>query len=147
HPDHATAGVFVLDALRSIYDDEDTLPAMVLTYLVHYKDYPRAGEWAGEISSTGVGGYSKVSGKTLAATNWVTLPLSSEEVEGKRRALLSHASQLQMLQLFFRNFLLPSEIFGSLDLTQVITVPQEYAAYCKHLATLDEPAAKAEERP
>ena len=69
----------------------------------------------------------------------MTLPLSPEEVEGKRRALLAHASQLQMLNLFFRNFLLPSEMYGSLDLMQVITVPQEYAAYYKHLATADEP--------
>ncbi len=147
HPDHATAGVFVLDALRTIYTDQDTMPARVLTYLVHYKDYPRGTEWAGEISGTGVGGFTTVSGKTLADAKLMTLPLSAEEVEGKRRALLAHASQLQMLHLFFRNFLLPSEMFGSLDLMQVITVPQEYAAYCKHLATVDEPAAKDEESP
>lgn len=147
HPDHATTGVFVLDALRSIYSDEDMLPSRVLTYLVHYKDYPHADEWAKEISITGVGGYSKVSGKTLADTKWLELPLSAEEVEGKRRALLSHASQLQMLQVFFRNFMLPSEIYGSLDLVQVITVPQEYAAYCKHPAPVDEPVVKEEANP
>ncbi len=147
HPDHATVGVFVLDALRTIYSNEDTLPARVLTYLVHYKDYPHAPEWSKEISITGVGGYSTVSGKTLADTKWMSLPLSAEEVEGKRRALVAHASQLQMLQVFFRNFLLPSEIYGSLDLVQVITVPQEYAAYCKHLAAADETAAQAHASP
>lgn len=147
HPDHATAGVFVLDALETLYSNEDTLPAKVLTYLVHYKDYPIAGTWSKEISSTGVGGCCKVSGKTLADTNWLTLPLSPEEVEGKRRALLSHASQLQMLQWFFRNFLLPSEMYGCLTLTQVITVPQEYAAYYKHLDSVDEPAARIESGP
>jgi LmbE family N-acetylglucosaminyl deacetylase len=144
HPDHATAGVFVLDALQTIYSNEDTLPARVLTYLVHYKDYPRASEWSKEISGTGIGGYSKVSGDTLASTKWMTLPLGPEEVEGKRRALISHACQLQMLQWFFRNFLLPSELYGSLDLMQVITVPLEYAAYYKHLAKADEPAPKVE---
>ena len=144
HPDHATAGVFVLDALRTIYSDEDTLPAKVLTYLVHYKGYPLASEWSNGISGTGIGGYSKISGETLAATQWMTLPLSPEEVEGKRRALISHACQLQMLQWFFRNFLLPSELYGSLDLMQVITVPLEYAAYYRHLAKADEPASKAE---
>ena len=147
HPDHATAGVFVLDALRTIYTDEDTLPARVLTYLVHYKDYPHAAEWSKEISGTGVGGFTTVSGKTLADTKWMTLPLSAEEVEGKRRALVAHASQLQMLNVFFRNFLLPSEIYGSLDLIQVITVPQEYAAYYKHLAAADETAAKVHASP
>jgi LmbE family N-acetylglucosaminyl deacetylase len=141
HPDHATAGVFVLDALRAIYSSEDTLPDKVLTYLVHYKDYPYAAEWSKEISITGVGGYSKVSGKTLASTKWMSLPLSAEEVEGKRRALSAHNSQLQMLQVFFRNFLLPAEMYGSLDLLQVITVPQEYAAYYKHLPAADDTAA------
>ncbi len=145
HPDHAAVGVFVLDALRTIYTDQDIIPNRVLTYLVHYKDYPHAPEWSKEVFGSGVGGLTTVSGKTLADAKWTTLPLSAEEVEGKRRALLAHASQFQMLHLFFRNFLLPSEMFGSLDLLQVITVPQEYAAYCKHLAPVDEPAAKDEE--
>jgi LmbE family N-acetylglucosaminyl deacetylase len=144
HPDHATTGVFVLDALETLYSNEDTLPAKVLTYLVHYKDYPQAQVWSTEISGTGVGGFSKISEKTLADTNWVSLALSPEEVEGKRRALLAHASQLQMLQWFFRNFLLPSEIYGSLTLTQVITVPLEYAAYYKHLAMVDKPLVKVQ---
>ncbi|HYA43452.1 MAG TPA: PIG-L family deacetylase [Syntrophobacteraceae bacterium] len=144
HPDHAAAGVFVLDALETLYYNDDTIPAKVLTYLVHYKDYPQARQWSGEISGTGVGGFGKISGKTLADTSWLSLPLSAEEVEGKRRALLAHGSQLQMLQWFFRNFLLPSEMYGSLTLTQVITVPLEYAAYYKHLATIDEAAEKIE---
>ncbi len=144
HPDHAAAGVFVLDALRTIYTDQDTLPAKVLTYLVHYPGYPLGSDWSKDITSTGFGGFSKVSGETLAATKWMTLPLNPEEVEGKRRALISHVCQLQMLQWFFRNFLLPSELYGSLNLMQVITVPLEYAAYYKHLAKADEPAAKVE---
>ena len=144
HPDHAAAGVFVLDALETLYSNEDIIPARVLTYLVHYKNYPQAQGWSEEICGTGVGGFSKISGKTLADTNWLTLTLSPEEVEGKRRALLSHASQLQMLQWFFRNFLLPSEMYGSLTLTQVITVPQEYAAYYGHPVVIDEPAEKIE---
>ena len=142
HPDHATAGVFVLDALRTIYSDEDTVPARVLTYVVHYPGYPLDSDWFKRISGTGIGGRGKVSWDTLASTKWMTLPLSPEEVEGKRRALISHAGQAQMLQWFFRNFLLPSELYGSLDLTQVITVPLEYAAYYKHLSEADEPVPK-----
>jgi len=145
HPDHAAAGVFVLDALRTIYSDEGTVPARVLTYVVHYPGYPVDSDWSKRISVTGIGGRGKVSWETLAATKYMTLPLSPEEVEGKRRALISHASQLQMLQWFFRNYLLPSELYGSLDLTQVITVPLEYAAYYKHLAEADESAQKAED--
>lgn len=133
HPDHSTAGVFVLDALRDIYEswEEDFSVSQVLTYLVHFRDYPHSMQWANLISASGVGG-SKASWKTLANTRWVSLPLSAEEVEGKRRALLSHASQIQMLGGFFKNFLLPCELFGSLNIMQVIAVPQEYAAHCNH---------------
>ncbi|MFZ2445511.1 MAG: PIG-L family deacetylase [Syntrophobacteraceae bacterium] len=139
HPDHATTGVFVLAALQSIYQDGKSpyTPTKVLTYLVHFKDYPWAGEWARQIGASGVGRCS-TSGKTLANAGWVDLVLSPEEVEGKRRALSAHASQLQMLHGFFRNFLLPCEIYGSLNMMQVISVPQEYAAYFKHPAKPEE---------
>ncbi|MHC1728103.1 MAG: PIG-L deacetylase family protein [Syntrophobacteraceae bacterium] len=133
HPDHATAGVFVLDALRGLYQEDETeyRPSRVLTYLVHFKDFPHGAEWTKTICAAGVGG-CPVSGKTLSNTKWVTLPLTSEEIEGKRRALLAHNSQIQMLGGFFKSFLLPSEMFGSLDMMQVIAVPQEYAAHHKH---------------
>lgn len=133
HPDHSTAGVFVLAALRDIYQDgKDRFnPTQVLTYLVHYKDYPHGMEWAKKIGASSVGTCA-TSGKTLAGTEWLSLPLSPEEMEGKRRALVSHVSQIQMLGPFFKYFLLPSELFGKLNMMQVIAVPQEYAAYFKH---------------
>ncbi len=132
HADHATTGVFVLDALREMYlDGKGTYPAQVLTYLVHFRDYPHAGQWAKEICASGVSG-CPVSGSTLSNSGWVSLSLTPEEVEGKRRALLAHATQQQLLQYFFKNFLLPGEMFASLNIMQVITVPQEYAAYFRH---------------
>jgi N-acetyl-1-D-myo-inositol-2-amino-2-deoxy-alpha-D-glucopyranoside deacetylase len=133
HPDHSTAGVFVLAALRNIYQygNANFNSTQVLTYLVHYKDYPHGEEWARKIGASGVGTCA-TSGKTLANTEWLSLPLTTEEVEGKRRALLAHASQLQMLGGFFKNFLLPCELFGRLNLMQIIAIPQEYAAYFEH---------------
>ncbi len=139
HPDHAVAGVFVLDALRSIYQQgEDPFTASrVLTYLVHFKDFPQSGQWAQVIAASGIAG-NNISGGTLAHTTWVDLPLTREELEGKRRALLAHASQLQMLQGFFKNFLIPGEMFGCLNIMQVIAVPQEYAAHCKHSIAIED---------
>jgi N-acetyl-1-D-myo-inositol-2-amino-2-deoxy-alpha-D-glucopyranoside deacetylase len=133
HPDHSTAGVFVLGALRDIYQEgKDRFnPTQILTYLVHYKDYPHGTEWARKIGASGVGTCA-TSGKTLADTEWLSLPLTPEEMEGKRRALVSHSSQLAMLGPFFKYFLQPSELFGRLNMMQVIAVPQEYAAYFKH---------------
>ncbi len=133
HPDHTATGVFVLDALRCVHQEKKSpfSPTRVFTYLVHFKDYPHDSQWAKAIFETGVGS-CKRSGKTLATARWTALPLSAEEVEGKRRALLAHASQIQILGDFFRYFLLPCELFARLDMTQVITVPQEYAAYYHH---------------
>lgn len=139
HPDHATAGVFVLAALQSLYEEGRSpfTTTKVLTYLVHFKDYPWGSGWAKQVGASGVG-RCQSSGKTLSNAGWVTLPLSAEEIEGKRRSLSAHASQLQMLQWFFRNFLLPSEIYGSLNMLQVLTIPQEYAAHFNHPATPEE---------
>ncbi|MEM5788910.1 MAG: PIG-L family deacetylase, partial [Syntrophobacteraceae bacterium] len=131
HPDHATAGVFVLAALQTLYEEGRTPFSQVLTYLVHFKDFPQGNDWAKSIGISSVGKCG-TSAKTLASAGWVHLPLSAEEVEGKRRALLAHSSQLQMLHSFFRNFLLPCEIFGRLTTLQVISIPQEYAAFYKH---------------
>ena len=133
HPDHSTAGVFVLEALHDIYQDgkETFIPSQVMTYLVHYKDYPFGAEWAKKIGASGVGACAS-SGKTLSNAEWLSLPLTAEEMEGKRRALVSHASQIQMLGYFFKYYLLPCELFGKLNTMQVIAVPQEYAAYCNH---------------
>ncbi len=133
HPDHAATGVFVLDALRGVHQEPKPpfAPRQVLTYLVHFKDYPHDAQWAKIIPASGIG-TCKRSAKTLANARWMALPLSPEEVEGKRRALLSHASQIEILGDFFKSFLLPCELFARLDMKQVITVPQEYAAYYHH---------------
>ncbi len=133
HPDHATTGVFVLDALRRMYQAGEwpASSGRVLSYIVHFKDFPHGTQWAKAIRGCSVGRCAN-SGKTLSDAEWVELPLTPEEMEGKRRALLSHASQLQMLQGFFKYFLIPSELFGSLNMAQVITVPEEYAAFFKH---------------
>lgn len=143
HPDHSTAGVFVLGALRDIYQDgkEKFNPTQVLTYLVHYMDYPHGPEWAKKIGASGVGKCA-TSGKTLANTEWLGLPLTAEEMEGKRRALVSHASQLPVIGFFFKYFLQPGELFGKLNMMQVIAVPQEYAAYFKHPPGSEEIEAK-----
>jgi len=135
--------VFVLGALRDIYEGgkEKFNPTQVLTYLVHYKDYPHGSEWAKKIGASGVGSCA-TSGKTLANTEWLSLPLTAEEMEGKRRALVSHTSQLQMLGYFFKYYLQASELFGKLNMMQVIAVPQEYAAYFMHPPEAEEITAK-----
>jgi N-acetyl-1-D-myo-inositol-2-amino-2-deoxy-alpha-D-glucopyranoside deacetylase len=130
HPDHCATGLFVLEAIRKLNLEGKILfdKTQVLTYLVHFKDYPASQTWTLEarqaglfMSSTGCG--------ILSSTEWLNLSLTDEELQGKERALAAHQSQQQMLGNFFKIFLHPDEIFGKLDPSQVLAIPQEYTAY------------------
>lgn len=129
HPDHCTTGVFVLDALRKLRQ-EGVTPfgrTQVLTYLIHSPDYPASPAWVKEIDGAGVGG-SRTAGRILSAARWLNMPLSSAELANKRRALSDYESQIQVLDLFMKQFLRPFELFGQLDAAQVTTVPRAYAS-------------------
>jgi len=129
HPDHCTTGVFVLDALRKLRHDA-TSPfsrTEVLTYLVHYPDYPASPAWVKEIEGAGVGG-SPTARRVLSAARWLNLPLSSTELAGKRAALGAYRSQVLVMNPFLKQFLRPIELFGQMDAAQVMTVPYAYAA-------------------
>ncbi|HXQ22967.1 MAG TPA: PIG-L family deacetylase [Candidatus Acidoferrales bacterium] len=133
HPDHCTSGVFVLDALRKLRQEGTALftRTQVLSYLVHYPDYPASAEWVKEIEGAGVGG-SRTAGRALAATRWLHLPLAAVELAGKRRAVSAYDSQVQVMNPFLKQFLRSVELFGRLDAAQVTAVPREYAARFRH---------------
>lgn len=132
HPDHSATGVFVLDALKNLNQDGNLSFAgiQVFTYLVHYRDYPHSRTWANEINTTGVGG-SPSAARVLSSTQWLNLPLTAAELDGKERSLMAHQSQHVILGGFIQQFLHPCELFGRLDSAQVMLVPQEYAAHTK----------------
>jgi LmbE family N-acetylglucosaminyl deacetylase len=132
HPDHCATGLFVLEAIRKLNQEGKVFSnnTQILTYLVHFKDYPTVPTWMLEarrsgffMSATGCG--------ILSSTEWLSLPLTDEELEGKERALSAHQSQQQMLGGFFKIFLLPEEIFGKLDPSQVLAIPQDYTVSLK----------------
>ncbi|MFP5213163.1 MAG: PIG-L deacetylase family protein [Acidobacteriota bacterium] len=128
HPDHCTTGVFVLEALREL-NQKGKLSfrhTQILTYLVHYYDYPSASEWTKYITRTGIGG-SPVSDDTLASIKWMNLPLTSKEQEGKSAALHAYQSQFKVIPDLLNQFMIPYELFGQLDAGQAMAVPQEYA--------------------
>jgi len=133
HPDHCTTGVFVLDALRRLRASGDPPFARVrvLTFLVHYPDYPASPAWMREIAGAGVGG-SVTAGKVLSAAQWVHLQLTPTELAAKRHALSAYQSQIQVMGSFLQQFVLPFELFGELDATQIRVVPREYAARFLH---------------
>lgn len=130
HPDHCTTGVFVLEALRKLREStpsrfDDT---QVLTYLVHYPDYPtNKPEWIKRAGRAGIGG-SQTGEESLTSTEWLTFSMTSRELEGKERALRAHASQFGPLGGFLKIFLNHYEFFGRLGPAEVSTLPGEYAA-------------------
>jgi LmbE family N-acetylglucosaminyl deacetylase len=133
HPDHYTTGIFVLDALRKLNQDGALSFAntQILTYLVHYRDYPEGRTWFASVNKSGVGGTPFIE-SILSQTQWYNLPLTSEEMEGKWNALKAHQSQFCMLGDFFKRFLRPPyEIFGKLNAAQVLAIPQIYTAALK----------------
>lgn len=129
HPDHACTGVFVMDSLRKLNESGRLAfqNTQVLTYLVHFVSYPASQSWLRTIKKAGIAG-SPTGARLLSRTRWVSLPLTSAELGRKARALAAHQSQFEMLEGFFRIYVRPKEVFGRLEPTQILAVPQEYAA-------------------
>ena len=132
HPDHCATGVFVLEALRELNQQGEVIfdNLEILTYLVHFKDYPTSPEWEQEVRKSGL--FMSTTGcVTLSSTEWLNLSLTAEDLSSKERALAAHQSQHEMLGGFFKIFLTEQEIFGRLAPAQALAIPQEYAFYFK----------------
>lgn len=129
HPDHCTTGVFVLDALRKLRQSgqHHFTRAQVLTFLVHSPDYPASPAWIKEVAGAGVGG-SPAAGQALSGARWAHLQLTPSEIAAKAQALSKYESQVQVMNPFLKQFMLPFELFGQLDGDQIQAVPREYAA-------------------
>ncbi len=132
HPDHCTTGVFVLDALRKLQQAGPPFAHVhVLTFLVHYPDYPASPTWMKAIASSGVGG-SATAEKVLSGAQWTHLQLTPTELAVKRQALSSYQSQMQVMSSFLNQFVQPFELYGEFDTAQIRAVPREYAARFRH---------------
>jgi LmbE family N-acetylglucosaminyl deacetylase len=132
HPDHCTTGVFVLEALRQLKEEDEISldDTQILTYLVHFFDYPASPQWIKEVNARGVGG-TKTAGQVLASTQWVNFDLTPAELATKKQALAEHRTQVEALGNFLKEFMRPNELFCRLSPGQVLHIPLEYAAYFK----------------
>ncbi len=128
HPDHSATGAFVLEALRNLRESGEPpfAETQAYTYLVHYPMYPGTQGWMSSINRPAPDSLTAAA-ESLAETQWVSLPIDSEELEGKRRALECHDTQKEYLQWFFKLFLMRYEMFGRLRPEQIMEVPLEYA--------------------
>jgi len=128
HPDHCSTGGFVLDALRELREAHVApfTHTEVLTYLVHYPEYPGSPLWLTMIGHAGIGG-SPAAQENLSHTTWFQLDLTPAEVARKREALGRYRSQMHVMNSFLRLFVRPAEMFGHLSGTQIVTIPRDYA--------------------
>lgn len=124
HPDHAMTGVFVLDALETFEQGNRKSPAdtEVFTYLVHFPGYPVQKDWIRQIQRAGVTG-CPAGGRSRIPSDWLPLPLSTEEMLAKEAALSAHRTQMETMSSFLRQFLLPFELFGKLEPLPGLDVP------------------------
>jgi LmbE family N-acetylglucosaminyl deacetylase len=124
HPDHSATGIFVIDALRRL-NAEGSFPlsdAEVLTYLVHYPDYPTSNAWIKRVQSDK--SRNLRDSRVLSKADWLSFTLTAEEIEKKKDALSTYGTQQQVLGGFLKQSIRPSETFGLLDVEKLAT-PQD----------------------
>ena len=98
HPDHAAAGRFTMAAV-----DELNPRPTVLTYLVHDTTWPPPLKTGPELP---------VPGAEYAATRWVTVRLTPDELATKRAALAAHRTQWPIIGGLLERFLRDDEVFA-----------------------------------
>ncbi len=104
HPDHCAAFTFVLRALgRLAATDPGIAHVKILAYTVHRPDWPVAPEGHPLRPPPHV---------DPGAGAWRALELSSEELEGKGRAIEQYASQMDIMAVVFRAFVRSNEMFA-----------------------------------
>lgn len=128
HPDHCTTGGFVLAALNELRHSAGApfSRIAVLTYLVHYPEYPGSPLWQQVINGAGIGG-SSAGHESLSHTSWMHFDLSPAEIARKREALGRYRSQMAVMDSVLALFVRPQEVFGHLSGAQLSTLPREYA--------------------
>jgi LmbE family N-acetylglucosaminyl deacetylase len=106
HPDHCATHIFGKEALaQSMRHRRVLLRTRVLYYLVHDDQWP--------LSPDAVVGseLQKPGDFTVTDGHWSSLRLTEREIEGKRQALLSYASQMRAIGRFLLAFGRSNELF------------------------------------
>ncbi|GIW45204.1 MAG: hypothetical protein KatS3mg077_2486 [Candidatus Binatia bacterium] len=114
HPDHCTAGLFMLAAVRAAREKGAIPPPIVLGYLVHFPGYPGEPSWSDQAAASGTCG-ARQGRPLLAGSGWISVRLENEQVAAKQEALGRYASQVRVMRPFFQQFVRNEEWFSRLD--------------------------------
>jgi LmbE family N-acetylglucosaminyl deacetylase len=103
HADHCAAWYFVADALGDVRRVSPEFAPDLLTYVVHYYDWPFENDGPSLAPPPGLG--SGVSG-------WIRLPLTRQQVAAKRAALKRYRTQQHAIGWFVNSFVRSNEVFS-----------------------------------
>jgi LmbE family N-acetylglucosaminyl deacetylase len=105
HPDHCATYFFVQEALAMLHKKFPTMTPRVLTFLVHFEQWP-----VGQGSGTG-SQLNPPEGFPSATNKWISFPLRPNEVETKRLSILQYHTQMLVMGRFLTSFARSNELF------------------------------------
>ncbi len=103
HPDHCAAWFFVADAIGDIVRVRHGFHAALLTYVIHYDDWPFDGSDGRLPVPHGLSGGSG---------GWLRVPLSAGDMARKRSALQQYQTQMRTMEWFLDGFARSNELFA-----------------------------------
>jgi LmbE family N-acetylglucosaminyl deacetylase len=106
HPDHCATYFLVREALQELRTRDPTLYPHLLTFLIHFGQWP-----IGEGAGTGAR-LSPPHGFAKNEVIWMPFPLSPEETATKRQALLQYHSQMLAMGRYLLSFARANELFA-----------------------------------
>jgi LmbE family N-acetylglucosaminyl deacetylase len=105
HPDHRATYFFVKEALSRVAGKHPNLKPVVLTFLIHYEQWP-----VDQGAGTGLR-LNPPDGYPLEGKQWVSFALKPDEIETKRRAILKYHTQMLVMGRFLLSFARSNELF------------------------------------
>jgi LmbE family N-acetylglucosaminyl deacetylase len=112
HPDHNASGLFALQALQELHEDEASdgseeppPPIRVLTYLVHWPEWP-------SLSAEPPPRLDPPATLVQAPIRWLTFPLTRRESADKLHVLHVYKTQVDVMGPFLDRFYRSNELFG-----------------------------------
>ena len=105
HSDHCSTYFFVTASLKEFRKKHVALDPNVLTYLIHFRQWP-IGSGAGTRSRL-----NPPEGFSEEETDWISFPLSDEELVKKRRSLMEYHTQMLVMGRYLMSFARANELF------------------------------------
>lgn len=105
HPDHCSTYFFVTASLKEFRKKHLTLDPYVLTYLIHFGQWPFASEAGTRPQLNPPEGFPE------EESDWMSFALSDQELANKRKGLMEYHTQLLVMERYLMSFARANELF------------------------------------